>query len=101
MRPGDGSVDGGTLLSRLIGLAREDPEARTGLDTSSTGTLMLPLSLSQRVSAAHVDELQRAMPQLRNAIRSASPHADSTPTEEQMNTCGLDTDGFPSRLIRA
>ncbi|KER26072.1 hypothetical protein T265_06603 [Opisthorchis viverrini] len=61
-----------TLLGRLIGLARGDAAARQGLPTSSTGTLVLPLSLSQRVSQAQYEQLKNEVPRIRNAVQVGS-----------------------------
>ncbi|GAA43367.2 cleavage and polyadenylation specificity factor subunit 2, partial [Clonorchis sinensis] len=61
-----------TLLGRLIGLARGDAAARQGLPTSSTGTLVLPLSLSQRVSQTQYEQLKNELPRIRNAVQVGS-----------------------------
>ncbi|CAL8107332.1 unnamed protein product [Calicophoron daubneyi] len=72
-----GQENGYDLLNRLIALAKGDPEAREGLPKSSTGTLVLPMTLSQRVSAAHFERLENELPRIRNAVTPGS-RRDST-----------------------
>ncbi|KAA3681272.1 cleavage and polyadenylation specificity factor subunit 2 [Paragonimus westermani] len=73
------------LHKRLIGLAKGDPDARTGLPTSSTGTLVLPLTLSQRVSAAQLERLENEMPRMRNAVHMGLASFQSAATSRAMD----------------
>ncbi|KAK4474203.1 hypothetical protein MN116_003500 [Schistosoma mekongi] len=59
-----------SLVSRLIGLAKKDIDARKDLPTSSTGTLILPLTLSQRVSCSQDERSGSDLPHLRNAAKN-------------------------------
>lgn len=68
----EAKADQPPLIHRLIGLAKGDPSARAGLPTSSTGTLVLPLTISQRVSEAQLEKIQNEIPRIRNAVQDAS-----------------------------
>ncbi|CAI2724997.1 unnamed protein product [Schistosoma spindalis] len=61
-----------SLISRLIGLARKDNDARKDLPTSSTGTSILPLTLSQRVSCSQADRSGSDIPHLKNSAKGFS-----------------------------
>ncbi|CAH8452473.1 unnamed protein product [Schistosoma guineensis] len=61
-----------SLISRLIGLARKDNDARKDLPTSSTGTSILPLTLSQRVSCSQADQSGSDIPHLKNSAKGFS-----------------------------
>ncbi|CAH8451771.1 unnamed protein product [Schistosoma mattheei] len=61
-----------SLISRLIGLARKDNDARKDLPTSSTGTSILPLTLSQRVSCSQADQSGSDLPHLKNSAKGFS-----------------------------
>ncbi|CAH8474279.1 unnamed protein product [Heterobilharzia americana] len=67
---GESSVQ--SLISRLIGLARKDLDARKDLPTSSTGTLILPLTLSQRVSCSQAERSRPDISHLRNSAKVSS-----------------------------
>ncbi|CAH8832769.1 unnamed protein product [Trichobilharzia szidati] len=69
-----------SLISRLIGLARKDVEARKDLPTSSTGTLILPLTLSQRVSCSQIERAGSDIPHLRNSTKILSAAQNISPT---------------------
>ncbi|CAH8455398.1 unnamed protein product [Schistosoma curassoni] len=61
-----------SLISRLIGLARKDNNALKDLPTSSTGTSILPLTLSQRVSCSQADQSGSDIPHLKNSAKGFS-----------------------------
>ncbi|CAH8468792.1 unnamed protein product [Schistosoma rodhaini] len=69
-----------SLISRLIRLARKDNDALKDLPTSSTGTSILPLTLSQRVSCSQADRSGSDIPHLKNAAKgfSFSQNTNST-----------------------
>ncbi|CAH8455443.1 unnamed protein product [Schistosoma margrebowiei] len=69
-----------SLISRLIGLAKKDNDARKDLPTSSTGTSILPLTLSQRVSCSQADQSGSDIPHLKNSAKgfSFSQNTNST-----------------------
>ncbi|KAF8569376.1 hypothetical protein P879_01141 [Paragonimus westermani] len=81
----EGESENYPLHKRLIGLAKGDPDARTGLPTSSTGTLVLPLTLSQRVSAAQLERLENEMPRMRNAVHMGLASFQSAATSRAMD----------------
>ncbi|CAH8455962.1 unnamed protein product [Schistosoma haematobium] len=69
---GVGESSSQSLISRLIGLARKDNDARKDLPTSSTGTSILPLTLSQRVSCSQADQSGSDIPHLKNSAKGFS-----------------------------
>lgn len=61
------------LLTRLIGLAKGDPGAQNNLSRSSTGTIILPFSLSQRLTLSQIERMENELPRMRNLAHPDVP----------------------------